>query len=182
VGGVSLTALDPTPFEKGRSGPLARTTPPMRELARRRLEPGSGTRRKPGRLGLLIAGLTAALGSGCEPVDEPSRSPGALREQIEALYDRAREAGEDVPTDALEWARSDMKRIGDWQYRIARLPLGPDAELAAALDALGEERWEAFWIEPKERELRVFLKRPSRSYLRMVPLGELGRLAPNASE
>jgi hypothetical protein len=137
------------------------------------------------RLAPLIAGLGVSLvGAGCRPIDgAPDPLPGDLRDRIERLYERARDAGEDVPSDALDWARADLERIGDWEYRVIRLAAGSDAELEAELDALGDDRWEVFWLEAVEEEgFRVFLKRSARSYLRMVPLGELGRLAPDGAE
>jgi len=56
------------------------------------------------------------------------------------------------------------------------------AELAEQLNALGRDRWEVFWLDPAGSDLRVFLKRPVRSYLRQVPLSELQRLLPGGSE
>ena len=46
----------------------------------------------------------------------------------------------------------------------------------AALNALGDERWEAFWVQESRDGLRVFMKRSSISYLSRVPVGSLIRM------
>ncbi|MDJ0848297.1 MAG: hypothetical protein QNK04_07975 [Myxococcota bacterium] len=127
------------------------------------------------------AALLLALLCACraEP-GEPPVTAEDLQSQIQALYERALEAGEDVPADAYDWAVQDAQRIGDWEYDVVRLP-DDDATLHAKLNELGGERWEAYWVDREGGELRIFLKRPARSYLRMIPLSELGRLVPDGS-
>ncbi|HEY5657336.1 MAG TPA: hypothetical protein VIY27_06065 [Myxococcota bacterium] len=136
------------------------------------------------RLGGLIAFSCCLLGLGAlsacegEPGGARGLTPGELRDKVEELYEAARDAGDDVPSDAYAWAKSDVERIGDWEYRIVRLEAEPDETLTERLAELGSERWEAFWLERQGAELRVFLKRPARSYLRMLPVSELSRLVP----
>lgn len=113
---------------------------------------------------------------------EREEAPDALAEQISDLYQRARESGEDVSGDVYEWARRDVERIGDWEYRIVRQTGRDDAALEARLNELGSKRWQLVWIEREGGELRLFLKRPTRSYLRHVPLSELPRLIPGLGE
>lgn len=133
----------------------------------------------------LLGLVLLALAVGCGPPEgAPEVVPRSFDELVRQLYERARDSGEKVPEDAIEWAREDVDRIGDWEYRVLRLADGEDAALEAQLDELGTERWEVFWLE-RERAgegdgLRVFLKRPSRSVLHMLPLSELGRLVPGS--
>ncbi len=101
-----------------------------------------------------------------------------LQRQIRDLYRQAQEAGESVPTDAYEWARSDLQKIGDWEYMLLRLSSADDEAMQARLNELGADRWEVFWMQPLGPDLRIFLKRPVRSYLRHVPLSELSRIVP----
>lgn len=125
---------------------------------------------------MFALGVLAACEA--EPGGDAPLAPMDLRERIQELYETAREAGDDVPSDAYEWAKSDIEKIGDWEYRIVRLDAESDAAILERLDALGSERWEAFWLEREGAELRVFLKRPARSYLRLLPISELSRLVP----
>jgi hypothetical protein len=125
---------------------------------------------------LLGLGVLAACEA--EPGDDAPLAPKDLRARIQELYQTAREAGDDVPSDAYTWAKSDIARIGDWEYQIVRLDAESDTAILERLDALGSERWEVFWLERQGAELRVFLKRPARSYLRLLPISELSRLVP----
>ena len=130
---------------------------------------------------VALAATTLLSSMGCDVGrDAPDVLPSEVGEIVQQLYDRARDAGDEVPADVVEWAREDVGRIGDWEYRVLRLR--DDETLEAELNALGAERWEVFWIRPAEAGFRLFLKRSARSYLRLVPLGELGRLAPGAGE
>jgi hypothetical protein len=125
-----------------------------------------------------LFGLGVLAACEAEPGGDAPLAPMDLRERIQELYETAREAGDDVPSDAYEWAKSDIEKIGDWEYQIVRLDAESDAAILERLDALGSERWEAFWLERQGTELRVFLKRPARSYLRLLPISELSRLVP----
>ena len=120
----------------------------------------------------LLAGCDSELGR------RPALDSGELRDKIQDLYETARDAGEDVPADAYAWAKSDLQRIGDWEYRIVRLDAASDGAVEKRLNELGSERWEVFWLEREEDELRAFLKRSMRSYLRLLPLSDLSRLVP----
>ena len=126
---------------------------------------------------LLLAPLGACDGPRGE---SPPVTAEDIQSTIQELYDRAVDAGEDVPADAYDWAREDLERIGDWEYQVLRLP-DDDATLGERLNELGGERWEAWWLEREGGRVRVFLKRPARSYLRMLPLSELSRLVPSGS-
>ena len=75
----------------------------------------------------------------------------------------------------MEWAKEDIQRWGDWEYRVVVLPEGEARALEAQLNEYGEERWEVFWVDREGGNLKIFLKRPSKSYLRSIPLSELGK-------
>ena len=131
--------------------------------------------------GCLFLLLAVAL-AGC--TSDPDNSPSsrkqveALKERVRELYRQARESGQQVPKDALEWARQDVRRIGDWEYRIVDLPREDPQARQARLNELGAERWEVFWMEPAGEGIRVYLKRRSKSWLEKIPLSELRRLLP----
>jgi hypothetical protein len=48
--------------------------------------------------------------------------------------------------------------------------------LEQKLNELGNERWECFWMEKKEKEFLLFFKRPKLSYLQKIPQGQLFKL------
>jgi len=99
--------------------------------------------------------------------------------ELSELYERARGAGETAPGELARWTAEDLKRIGDWEYRVEALPAGAPEQLADTLNGWGEERWEVFWIERGADGYTVFLKRSARSYLKHVPIGDLLRLLPS---
>ena len=117
---------------------------------------------------MLAAGCQGGSGEPGEP-DEPSVAERAI-EELQARYD---ELAEGRTGDAVGWAQEDVENIGDWEYRIVELTR---ADLEAELNVLGNERWEAYWIEASVNGVRVYLKRPSISYLSRVPLSVLVRM------
>ena len=97
--------------------------------------------------------------------------------QLSAAYGELAERFGDEPGNAISWAEADIESLGDWEYRVVVLPDGgPPAALEEALNLLGQERWEAYWMESSRDGLRVFLKRPSISFLSRVPLSTLVRM------
>ena len=128
---------------------------------------------------LLLTALLAGCASDPDLPTSPDDRVAALKERVRELYQQARESGQKVPKDALEWARQDLHRIGDWEYRIVDLPREDAQSRQARLNELGSERWEAFWMEPAGDGIRVYLKRRSRSWLEKLPLSELRRLVPS---
>ena len=130
---------------------------------------------------LFLLAVVALAGCATDPDSPPSSSDQveALKERVRELYQQARESGQQVPKDALEWARQDVRRIGDWEYRIVDLPREDPQARQARLNELGAERWEVFWMEPAGDGTRVYLKRRSRSWLEKIPLSQLRLLWPS---
>ena len=109
------------------------------------------------------------------------REPGELPPTEQALEELQRfieEAREWTPEDPVEWAKEDLERYGDWEYRVVTLAELEAGALEEELNELGQERWEVFWVERTDQGLNLFLKRPSVSYLRAVPFSEIGRAVP----
>ena len=87
-----------------------------------------------------LSGCRSDSGSPTLPEDRLSD----LKQQIQDLYRQSLESGHQVPKDALEWARQDLLKIGDWEYRIVDVE-GSSAKVRQdRLNELGAERWEAF--------------------------------------
>ena len=96
--------------------------------------------------------------------DSPSMSYTLLK----ALYEKAKAAGEQVPEDILEWAKSDVKKIGSWDYKIVSVSSESEEAILNELKRLGNQRWECFWVEPIPGGNRFYMKRAVRSYLQIV--------------
>jgi len=123
----------------------------------------------------LVASVTLIAGQET-PTEEPSES--GVWNEVVRLYESAKAKGEQVPKDVYEWARQDLQRHGTWDYRLVEVSESPSATIQTTLNELGAERWECIWIEPRGKTLRLFLKRPVRSYLRNLPLSQVLKLLP----
>jgi hypothetical protein len=181
-----------------------------RPIGRRRAEPACRTALAARVAAAVVAALCAACGGDASRADEaPPAAPAAeapdgsaldrlwrsadgaqeaateaaetARARVEELYRQARAAGESVPKDMWSWTLADIGRIGAWEYRIETLA-GTAGEIQTELNALGQERWEAYWVERDATGLTVHLKRRARSYLERVPIGDLMRLVPRGAE
>lgn len=116
---------------------------------------------------LICLGLS---GCGQKPGEPPPTDK--LVDELRGFYEKALE---EAPDDPVEWAKEDIARFGDWEYRVVLLDGIDIARLESRLNDLGAERWEAFWVDSRDGELVIFLKRPTRSYLRNLPLSGLGK-------
>ena len=99
-------------------------------------------------------------------------------EQVLEMYERAKEMGEQVPQDVYEWVRQDIGKIGDWEYLVDEIPIANPAAAEKRLNELGADRWECIWVHSSGGKTSIILKRPSRSYLKQLPLSQLMRLFP----
>jgi hypothetical protein len=84
------------------------------------------------------------------------------------LYEKARAAGEQVPEDIVEWAKEDVKKIGDWEYTVVSFTSESEEAMLAELNKLGSQRWECFWVEPVPGGKRFYMKKSARSYLQIT--------------
>jgi len=97
-------------------------------------------------------------------------------EQFKALYEKAKAAGDQVPEDILEWAKTDAKKIGSWDYKIVSFSSESEEAMLDELKRLGSQRWECFWVEPLPGGKRFYMKKAVRSYLQMA--GKASTLVP----
>lgn len=110
--------------------------------------------------------------------DDEERQLAELRARIEQLYGQVKEDGKPVADGPVEWALADVQRIGDWEYRVVSLQLTTDMEMEARLNEIGRDRWEAFWVDRREKQIRIFFRRPARSYLKNAMEMEPWKLIP----
>jgi len=125
-----------------------------------------------------------ALASGCGgKTDQPTvadkavdTAEGAI-DSLQQKYDEITEG--DSP---VQWAAEDLENIGDWDYKVVEFDKLSAAELEAALNELGNDRWQAFWIEKRMTGYTIMLKRTSISYLSKIPLSQLTRMMIGGAE
>ena len=115
---------------------------------------------------------------GAEPVPEADEKELSLWEQVQAYYELAKQAGEDVPGNAGDWLKQDYENIGDWEYKVVRTSTKEPAEdLEAKLNTLGDDRWELLWVQPRGGVQVFILKRPVRNSTRR-PMAKSISLSP----
>lgn len=135
------------------------------------------------RLALLFLLCLSPTGcAGENHTESSSHESNPLLDKARELYEKAKRSGDHVPEDIAEWMQEDLQRVGDWEYRVVTTTPPKDGSEAEALETLlnelGQERWDCFWIERKNGETRFFLKRPSKSYLKGVPMRDFLKLIP----
>jgi hypothetical protein len=97
-------------------------------------------------------------------------------EEAQKLYEKAKNAGDDVPKNVADWVKAEFQRMGTWEYRFVSLNANDTAELEKELNIMGKERWECFWLEREGNVMRLAFKRPAQSYLQALPVKELMKL------
>jgi hypothetical protein len=112
-------------------------------------------------------------GDDATATDSTSRN---YTEQFRALYEKAKAAGEQVPEDILDWAKSDVKKIGTWDYKIVSFSSESEEAMLDELKRLGSQRWECFWVEPIPGGKRFYMKKAARSYLQVA--GRASKFVP----
>ena len=104
---------------------------------------------------------------------------GRIKQKFEKASQDNKELGEQVKG----WVEDDIKKIGDWEYKLVLMDATEDNEkIEQRLNELGLERWNCFWIQPKDAQLIFMFKRPSISYIQKIPKGELLKILNSAQE
>ena len=102
--------------------------------------------------------------------------------KVSELYQKAKESGDKVPEDMVDWVKEDINKIGTLEYKIVYLNIESKSEndiaLVGKLNKLGSDRWECFWIEKENNRLILFFRRPRRSYLKGIPMQQILRFIP----
>ena len=135
-----------------------------------------------GTLAILLVCLSACNKPNEQQNIESTGAPGQpddskeYAELIRQLYEKAKQSGEEVSDDAVDWAKSDVKKIGTWEYKIASFTTESEDDIASQLNTLGSERWECFWVEHAQDSRRFYFKRAQRSYIAMA--GKATKLIP----
>jgi len=101
-------------------------------------------------------------------------------EKVKELYQKAKESGEKVPENMTDWVTEDIKKIGTWEYKIVYLDVEGESTWVDELNKMGNDRWECFWVEKKNKRLLLFFKRPRKSYLKAIPMREILKSIPQS--
>lgn len=131
---------------------------------------------------LALGSIVAA--NGCNRVDQIKKTTtekltnSDIRSEIESMYQRVKETGEKVPDDAIQWAMADVKKIGDWDYKIVRVSGDDPDEIEKTLNDLGGNRWDCFWVDEEGNVKTLYMKRTARSYLKHIPLRDVLKAIP----
>ena len=112
------------------------------------------------------------------PTNEPTAAEKAL-DQLQEKYDALTDGDLDDP---MQWASEDLKKLGDWEYKVVEIGNIGTAELEETLNEAGSERWEVIWMEKTLDGHVIVMKRSSISYLSKIPLSQIGRLVIPDSE
>ncbi len=131
---------------------------------------------------VLIAALVLPLAGSPAFAEETQTEETSLWNQVVALYEQAKDAGETAAEDVYEWAREDLQAIGDWEYKVQYFPNVNHIAFEKQLNELGTERWEVIWIDRQGPNSIVTMKRPSRTWLNKLPLGQLIKVAAPGSD
>lgn len=106
-----------------------------------------------------------------KPLSETQKE---LYKGLQIWYDRSVEMGE----KGRQWIQEDIENMGDWEYMVITLNPDDEERLTEQLNRLGKGRWEVFWVQEKMQGIRFYLKRPVRTYLKNIPVGDLLRAIP----
>jgi hypothetical protein len=96
-----------------------------------------------------------------------------LKKELDATVNDALKKIEGLgsETDKLHAsATEEVEKLFMFEYKVAEIPLRAEKdEVNEKLSALGKDRWDCFYVEPKKDVLRFYCKRRPLSYLRYVP-------------
>lgn len=101
-------------------------------------------------------------------------------DKIKKKFEESKSDDKELSEKAKKWIEEDIKKIGDWEYKAVLVTYDNTEELENKLNQLGDERWECFWIEKKDKDLVIMFKRPKISYLQKIPRGELFKMLNSA--
>jgi hypothetical protein len=131
---------------------------------------------------LLVTAACSGPGGAESPAEAAGAEDSGVWNEVERLYEQAREAGEKVPGNVYDWLKEDLDHIGDWEYRVIYISDPAEIELERAMNKLGIDRWECFAVVRHGDALQLFFKRPVKSYLKHIPVSDLWKLVPGKGE
>jgi len=116
--------------------------------------------------------LIGSLMLGCQDSDPRSKVDQISDELDRVISDAKERIGQIAPSKekVKESTTGEVEKLFTIEYKIVEVEKElPTADLERKLQELGLERWECFKIDKTETNLRLFLKRPAKTYLRYIP-------------
>ncbi len=133
----------------------------------------------------LVIGMMGCSGEDVKETEERStveETAEGIWEDVQDLYNKAREKGEKVPESTYDWIRQDLQGMGDWQYQVVDIQETDPEILVGMLNELGRDRWECIFIEPYDTGRRFYFKKPVRVYLKNIPLSDILKMIPGGGD
>lgn len=88
--------------------------------------------------------------------------------------------------EAYEWLQDDIAKIGAWEYHVFSVGNIEDDEAQQTLARMGAERWELVSAVANDGSTIFVLKRPMKSYVKVLPAQDvlklMGDMSPEVGE
>ena len=112
--------------------------------------------------------LIACVLSACQQVDNESLRE--LADELQVTLKQAKAGVQSLTEKGQSLTTEELEKLFIWEYRVEEVKVQTSsAELQTLLAELGRERWECFAVTVHGEQLRLYLKRHPRSYLRYLP-------------
>lgn len=100
--------------------------------------------------------------------------------QAKKAYEGYKAGDVDLTEEAKRLIKEDIDRIGDWEYKVVAIDDADSLALEEALNALGEERWECFFVrESPNGKIQFYLKKQKVSYLQKASKADIAKMLSN---
>lgn len=115
--------------------------------------------------------IFALIFSACQS-PETNRIQEVLEDFKASLKDAKRSVEDNTPdTKKIKTGTAEeVEKLFSFEYKVEEYPNKAGAkDLQSKLEALGQERWECFYIQEVGTKLRVYCKRRPKTYLQYIP-------------
>lgn len=107
-------------------------------------------------------------------------------EAIKAYYRESKESTTEMSKEAYQWLQDDIAKIGAWEYHVFTVENIEDDGARETLAQMGLERWELVSAVANDDHIVFVLKRPMKSYVKVLPAQDvlklMGGMSPEIKE
>ena len=110
--------------------------------------------------------------TGCESRDQMDRLDETVGDVKQRLGDFAKKFQNKAPSteEIQSMTQEELEKLSAFEYKVEDFNKSMSAsDVESALQTLGRDRWECFQVIQVEDNIRVFCKRPPKTYLRYIP-------------